>query len=177
MERGERRWRLVVLLAAGIAIGVVMAATPAAGHVAGWAHNWKQHIRPKADARYLPGGNLPRGRTMRGSYVIRDLAPAASLSAANVSFPFTLRSAPTPHLLEAGDPPTASCPGSPSNPQAAVGHLCLYESAFSNIAAYSIVGPTTGVPNTASRWGAVLRVTSAGSGSFSTMGTWAVRAP
>jgi hypothetical protein len=48
----ERRWKLVALLATGMAIGVVMTGTPAGAHVAGWAHNWKQHIKPKTDARY-----------------------------------------------------------------------------------------------------------------------------
>jgi hypothetical protein len=171
------RWRAVALLALGITLGVALTASPATSHVASWAHNWTKHIRPKADARYLPGGNLPRGRTMRGTYVIRGFSSTATLSAANIPFAFTLRSAPTPHLVEAGDGPTVSCPGSPSNPQAAVGHLCIYESAFDDIAVYTIVSPTSGVAGSASRWGAVLRVTSSGTGGFSTTGTWAVTAP
>lgn len=36
----DRRWKVVALLAAGIAIGVVMVGTPAGAHVAGWTHNW-----------------------------------------------------------------------------------------------------------------------------------------
>jgi hypothetical protein len=48
----ERRWKVVALLAAGIAIGIVLTATPAVGHVSSWTHNWKTHIRPKADVRY-----------------------------------------------------------------------------------------------------------------------------
>jgi hypothetical protein len=177
MATDGNRWKAVTLVALGIVLGVALTASPATSHVAGWAHNWKKHVKPKADKRYLPGGNLPRGRTVRGGYVVRDFAAGMSPSAANISFGFTLRSAPTPHLIEAGDPPTSACPGTPSNPRAAVGHLCIYEAAFSNIASYTIVGQTTGVANTASRWGAVLRVTSAGAGGFSTMGTWAVTAP
>jgi hypothetical protein len=57
-EREERRWKLVGLLAFGMAIGVTMTATPAVSHVAGWAHNWNEHIKPKADARYA---NAVRG--------------------------------------------------------------------------------------------------------------------
>lgn len=69
--QGQKRWRIIALLATGIAIGVVMAATPATGHISGWAHNWTQHIKPKTDARYytkqqsndrfrnhIPGGPL-----------------------------------------------------------------------------------------------------------------------
>jgi hypothetical protein len=50
--QGQRRWRIIALLATGVAIGVVIAATPATGHISGWTHNWKQHIKPKTDARY-----------------------------------------------------------------------------------------------------------------------------
>jgi hypothetical protein len=50
--RKERRWKLVALLAIGMAIGVVMVGTPAGAHVSGWAHNWKKHVKPKADKRY-----------------------------------------------------------------------------------------------------------------------------
>lgn len=48
----ERRWKIVALLAVGIAIGVAMTATPAVGHVSGWVHNWNRHIKPRTDARY-----------------------------------------------------------------------------------------------------------------------------
>jgi hypothetical protein len=58
MRGRERRWKLVGLLALGMAIGVTMTATPAVSHVAGWAHNWNEHIKPKADARYA---NAVRG--------------------------------------------------------------------------------------------------------------------
>lgn len=53
-DRTLRRWRAVALLTAGLATGVIMMATPAAGHVGGTvSHLWSQHIRPKADQRYL----------------------------------------------------------------------------------------------------------------------------
>ena len=58
MTGRERRWKLVGLLAFGMAIGVTMSATPAVSHVSGWAHNWNEHIKPKADARYA---NAVRG--------------------------------------------------------------------------------------------------------------------
>ena len=53
MKGKERRWKIVALLAVGIAIGVAMTATPAASHVAGWVHNWNRHIKPRTDARYF----------------------------------------------------------------------------------------------------------------------------
>lgn len=52
MKPKERRWQVIALLAAGMAVGVTMTATPAVGHVSGWLHNWKTHIKPRTDARY-----------------------------------------------------------------------------------------------------------------------------
>jgi hypothetical protein len=176
MARSGSRWTIVALLGLGIAVGVALTASPATSHVAGWTHNWNKHVRPKADNRYLPNANLPRGTTVRGAYVIRDIYAATGLSATSISFGHTLRSAPTPHFLPAGQS-TAVCPGTPASPRAAAGHLCIYEAAFSNIGSYTVVNPATGLPDTATRWGVVLRVNSGGAGSFSTMGAWAVTAP
>jgi hypothetical protein len=49
----ERRWKLVALLAAGMAIGVVMVGTPAGAHVGGTVTHLWGHLKPKADARYV----------------------------------------------------------------------------------------------------------------------------
>jgi hypothetical protein len=49
----SRRWRTAAILAAGIAVGAVLFATPAASHIGSVAHLWNEHIKPKADARYL----------------------------------------------------------------------------------------------------------------------------
>jgi hypothetical protein len=45
-------WRAIVLLLVGSVMGANLIA-PAVAHVAGWDHNWTQHIRPRADARYV----------------------------------------------------------------------------------------------------------------------------
>lgn len=50
-------WRAIVLLLVGSLMGANLIA-PAVAHVAGWTHNWKVHIRPKADARYLRKGEI-----------------------------------------------------------------------------------------------------------------------
>ena len=51
-KRVSRRWRAAAVLAVGIAIGVVMVATPAASHIGSFTHLWNTHIKPKTDARY-----------------------------------------------------------------------------------------------------------------------------
>jgi hypothetical protein len=51
--RRERLWKVVALAATSMTVGTVMVGTPAGAHVAGWAHNWTEHIRPRTDARYF----------------------------------------------------------------------------------------------------------------------------
>jgi hypothetical protein len=86
----KKRWAAVALLAAGIAIGVVMVATPAGAHVGGSVNHLWNHIKPKADKRYVnenealwavvdgATGNLARGnnvattnRSGAGTYQVR----------------------------------------------------------------------------------------------------------
>lgn len=83
----SRRWRTVAILAAGIAIGTTLTATPVYSHVGGTvAHLWTKHIRPKSDTRYVrklyasvtdegvlhgKGNALSATRTGVGEYLIR----------------------------------------------------------------------------------------------------------
>jgi hypothetical protein len=73
VEVKDRRWKVVALLAAGIAIGIVMLGTPAGAHVAGWTHNWNDGS--VGDARHMGSdGALGRPATLtgeisRGSFV------------------------------------------------------------------------------------------------------------
>jgi hypothetical protein len=86
----ERRLKLVALLAAGMVIGVVMVATPSGAHIGGTVNHLWNHLKPKADARYVNEsellwavvdgntGNLARGnrvasstRSGAGTYQVR----------------------------------------------------------------------------------------------------------
>jgi hypothetical protein len=51
--QSKKRWAAVALLAAGIAIGIVMVATPAGAHVGGSVNHLWNHLKPKADKRYV----------------------------------------------------------------------------------------------------------------------------
>jgi hypothetical protein len=73
----------------------------------------------------LPGGVLPAGSTLRGVFAIGD--DDAGYAIHGVEFGYTLASAPTVHYIEAGAAAPAECPGSVTVPQAAPGHLCVYE--------------------------------------------------
>jgi hypothetical protein len=162
------------LLAAGIAIGVVMVATPAGAHVSSWAHNWNKHIKPKADKRYVKKSAI---RTIQGHYAGGGRAATTSDYAWDqISFGFELASAPAEHFLPVGSPSTSQCPGTAGNPQAAPGHLCVYEAISDNRSDVIPFG-ATGTPSSASRWGAGLWFIPAAAGNFYSYGTWAVTAP
>jgi hypothetical protein len=111
---------------------------------------------------------LPAGKTLRGSY--EDQAPNGGLVDELTSFAFPLATAPASHLWLLGNsnPDPVHCTGSPADPQAAPGHLCVYEGAKS----------TTGVSAmilSADRFGFTPSYFQA-TGGYSS-GTWAVTAP
>jgi hypothetical protein len=169
-----RSRKLVALVAAAVAICVVMVATPASA-ITDWTNVWNNHIKPKADQRYVKKTAI---KTIQGNY-------AAGLQAANtdddgwdsISFGFELASAPQEHFLPEGSASTAQCPGSAVNPQAAPGHLCVYESYSQNRGQVVLFTGTTGFTNQASKWGAGVWLIPAAAGNAFSYGTWAVTAP
>lgn len=175
----ERRWKVVALLAAGIAVGVVMVGTPAGAHVSGWTHNWNQHIKPKADKRYLPGGAITGGRTLRGTFSIDGTATAAGQQGSDsISFGWTLASAPVPHFIAAGTSPPADCPGTVANPKARKGHLCVYEADNTNVGARTVYDMTTYLGSKADKYGfGVYMYGAVAAGFYTSHGTWAVQTP
>lgn len=172
MKVGRRK--MVALLATGLMIGVIMVATPA-GATMNWDNIWNNHLKPKADARYVKKSAI---KTIQGNY-------AAGLQAANtdddgwdsISFGFELAAAPQEHFIPAGGAAPPQCPGSAVNPQAAPGHLCVYESVDFNRGSVVIFSGTTGWTDEASKWGAGLWLIPAAAGNAYSYGTWAVTAP
>jgi len=123
-----------------------------------------------------PGPALPSGSTVRGFFGVGWTAAAGGEPMANdVAFGFTLASAPTPHFVVVGGTPPAECPGSAADPQAAPGHLCLYEGAVGNVGGRSICNFNS-CP-AATQWGAYYIATSSAAGQAWSRGTWAVTAP
>lgn len=138
---------------------------------------------------------LPSGTTLRGSYSfsgyysgsnpysVYDTGPADG----QISFQIPLAAAPTVVLVKRKQPPaeaegdpTAQCPGSVLNPQAAPGFLCVYESRIANNNGLESFSPYDGAPDTATRFGVGLNIDGpAGPGSIhrTSKGTWAVTAP
>lgn len=111
---------------------------------------------------------LPSGKTLRGIYASQE--SVAGFHDRAISFAFALPSAPVGHAVpKAGpNPDPASCPGTDTEPQAAPGHLCVYESAQNGVQGPLLLGNV-------GRFGFTTSVYTP-SGGYS-VGTWAVTAP
>jgi hypothetical protein len=83
----------------------------------------------------LPGGDLPKDRTLRGHYNVYDKASPQQGGQENmpISFGYRLASAPTVRIIKANTSPPAECPGTASAPEAASGYLCIYETSSYNL--------------------------------------------
>jgi hypothetical protein len=162
-------------------VGIVMTGTPAGAHVGGSVSHLWGHLKGKADTRYLPGNNLPSGKTMRGTYMIGFSATGAGQYAEDgYTFQQQLRSNPTAvHFVATGTPPPSACPGTEDFPRAAPGHLCVYENSTFNVdsGSFLIASPLTNTAGQSSRWGFYIQIRSAAAGLFFSGGTWAVTAP
>lgn len=118
---------------------------------------------------------LPPGKTLRGVFATRDTDNTQGARAYDsITFSIPLAAAPTAHYLNEGSAPTADCPGSPASPEAAPGHLCVYERTASAVSR-TVLDPISGDNPGSSRYGAV--VFSSNTNETATYGTWAVKAP
>lgn len=118
---------------------------------------------------------LPSGKTLRGAFGFGGTASGANLTREGaVSLPFPLASDPTVTIRPVGAPPTAECPGTRDDPQAAPGKLCVYVGFTSKMTGLSWYGTDGG---DRSRFGIVLFGDSTAAGAAEVAGTWAVTAP
>ncbi len=173
------------LLALGLATGLlvgsaVMVVTPAGAHVSSWAHNWKKHIKPKTDARYYTksaarGRFVSQSAMQTGSYFITAQAGGAGdEDGTQISFAVALPSAPVAHFIPQSTTPPVGCSGTPADPVASPGHLCVFEVGAVNAQGQGMCrndGPIT-CPG-ASRFGTSLYIFSTAAGRYQSWGTWA----
>jgi hypothetical protein len=187
MERsgsGDRRWRAVALVALGAVVGTMLVATPGVAHVGGSVTHLVGHLKAyfytksEAKKQFLPAkGTLPPGKTLRGVYwaLDDDEVSGQSIAAGVISFPVPLTTAPVSHYIPEGSPVPAGCSGTPQNPVASPGHLCVFQESGYNTSSIIISAPDDGASS--SRHGAIVLAFSAGTGRFSNAGRWAVTAP
>jgi hypothetical protein len=136
-----------------------------------------------ADTALSPG-TLPSGKTEIGTYAIDFTDTSGGTpGSVGITFPFPLAAAPSvggvgsPDFIAHGSASTANCPGTVANPQAAAGHLCVYELYSSAVLSRCVAKVTdTYVCDAASRWGAVVNIQSTAAGRVTSVGTWAVTA-
>jgi hypothetical protein len=122
-------------------------------------------------------GPLASGQTLIG-YVdsAGRVDPGAIAPETSISFQIPLAAAPALHIIPVGGPSTGPCPGTATNPSAAPGNLCIYESTlvgttgfFLPDGANPVSGPT--------RFGLPGLIGASGSGDYIARGAWAVTAP
>jgi hypothetical protein len=154
-------------------VGTVPSATNAVH--AGSADSAKQaDSATKAGTASAPT-TLASGQTLRGHYHVEAYSGSGGGTGGDVgggySYLFSLPSTPTPHFIADGAIPPAQCPGTAANPQAAPGHLCVYESGNHN---NNLVEIGSG----SDKYGfGVLVYASTGVSSEWSIGSWAVTAP
>jgi len=129
-------------------------------------------------SKLVPGGVVPKGVTIRGTYGISYPATGAQDEGVDsLSFGASLTFAPDATVIASGEAPTAQCPGSWSNPMAAPGQLCVYERLTGNAGERIVMGATANQTGRADRFGAVVSIRSLQAGTTWSVGTWAVTAP
>jgi hypothetical protein len=125
-------------------------------------------------------GTLPGGKTIRGEYEIDfTIGGTAATGGDNLSFGFSFASAPTTHVILKGGAVPAGCTGgSPGNPKADPGNLCIYEGAFNDRSSLAVFKESTGASGAADPWGAgVFMFSTAATGTAYSAGTWAATSP
>jgi hypothetical protein len=114
---------------------------------------------------------LPKGVTLTGVYNAEGSATGAHAFAGDsISFNYPLATAPQSQVIREKEPPTTECPGSPSEPKATPGWLCVYEAEGENAETVKL-GLVTD-PYT--RFGNFVSVKSKEAGEFFSTGSWAV---
>jgi hypothetical protein len=117
---------------------------------------------------------LPSGKTERGQYSFAGQTGSGYSPVNSVSFALPLASAPSGHLIAISGAPTAECPGTASQPEAAPGNLCVYETR-----ADGGKGPSESSLREVEegRFGITFYVPLPSSTNWEIEGTWAVTAP
>ena len=116
---------------------------------------------------------LPTGKTEEGTWAVA--APKEQLAYTSISFVIPLAAAATANVILAGGSPTPACPGSPTNPQAASGNLCVYTAKEVGLESRGTFNPDVngGAPG-AGPFGIALFIRAVAGESAAAYGTWAV---
>jgi hypothetical protein len=119
---------------------------------------------------------LTSGLTMRGMWALLAGAHAANVAVGSaVSFPFRLAAPPIAHFIPAGGTVPVGCSGDVLAPEAAPGHLCVFEFFRNNVAQPDVCN--MGACPSATRFGFWVNARALGAGEIAhARGSWAVTA-
>ena len=120
---------------------------------------------------------LPSGQTLRGAFSVDFFAESVNgRGSSTISFPIQLATEPsTVELHGPADPPTAACPGSSADPQAAPGSFCAYASNQTNVAVKCVARTGNGyVCDVTDKFGTSIFVQANAVGLTVFVGSWAV---
>jgi hypothetical protein len=115
---------------------------------------------------------LPSGATLRGVYTYAGHKTTGYSPTMPISYQFPLAASPTTNVIAIGGGPTANCPGTSANPQAAPGNLCVYQTRNDSSDSLSANNEIED-----GRLGALLFASVSDNSDFQFNGTWAVTAP
>jgi hypothetical protein len=116
---------------------------------------------------------LPSGKTLRGTYAASGVAAAAGETVRDApSFALPVSPDWLSQIIPVGGPATPECPGDVDAPEAAAGHLCVYEG-FSNAKLVVDAASSSG----STRFGWIAQITSTAVGGYQSRGTWAITEP
>jgi len=125
----------------------------------------------------FPDGDMPAGKTVRGTYGMAGFKASASdpgRGVDSISFTFRFSAPPVSHVITLGGTPPPECPGTAAVPEALAGHLCVYEGAQLNSGSLAVFTPETA--GGAARTGAILRIFGTVDGAdFFSVGSWAAK--
>jgi hypothetical protein len=129
----------------------------------------------KGDPGPFPDGDIPVGKTIRGTWAVGGEVTGGSFGLDQISFGFRMPSAPTARYINAGAVPPAQCPGTLAEPQAAPGNVCVYEAFVANSTDRGVFGPHTsgGLFGDTSPYGTGVYARATATGQVLAFGTWA----
>jgi len=126
---------------------------------------------------WTAGGTLPKGATEKGIWAADGPPSGGSFfnaTQASISFNIPLKTAPTLHIIHLNEQPPAGCKGTPLEPEAEPGNLCIFVSNSKSVLAMGALSPQTGAFGEAGTAGADLVVLPETPENAFAYGTWAV---
>ena len=132
----------------------------------------------------LKGGfpaTLPPGRSLQGTYLVVEFSgatsnPSAEFADLAIDYPIKLPFTPQLKFIQAGGGADDECPGTPSNPKASPGFLCVYENGSTNRDSGDVAFQW-GDGRDQLGFGVSVRAASNTPGLYSSNGSWAVNVP